>query len=126
VFTPSICTSDVVSYWFDLDLHSHHRSHRKPNRTAKWPDPSNTDGEEAEAWNAPLVSEDGAPDVEPDALSRASLHHGGRLLPSASAAGDEREIVQIRLGKTNETGLYVAADGEKSGLDWLADSNERS
>jgi hypothetical protein len=29
VFTPSICTSDVVSYWFDLDLHNddgHHHS----------------------------------------------------------------------------------------------------
>jgi hypothetical protein len=25
VFTPSICTSDVVSYWFDLDLHQPRR-----------------------------------------------------------------------------------------------------
>ena len=119
----------MVSYWFDLDLHSHHRSHRKPNRTAKWPDPSNTDGEEAEAWSSPLVSEDSAPGVEPDALSRASLHHGGRLLPSASASGDERELVQIgeddETGRRRAGGLYEASDGEENGLDRLAESSGR-
>jgi hypothetical protein len=77
------------------------------------------------AWISPLVSKDGAPDVEPDALSRASLHHGGRLLRFALTLpppGNTRELVQFGAGGT----LYVAGDGEKSDLDWLADSNERS
>jgi hypothetical protein len=30
---------------------------------------------------SPLESEDGAPDVEPDALAGASLHHGCFFLP---------------------------------------------
>jgi hypothetical protein len=41
---------------------------------------------------SPLVSEDGAPDIEPHALTRASLHH-------LAAAGDESSEVSPDAGR---------------------------
>jgi hypothetical protein len=53
----------------------------------KWPDPWGEKG----PLCSPLEPEDGAPDVEPDALAGASLHHGCFFLPCA--AGDESSEV---------------------------------
>jgi hypothetical protein len=43
--------------------------------------------------SSPLVSEDGAPDVEPHALPRAPLHH---LAAAASAAGYDGFGARVR------------------------------
>jgi hypothetical protein len=88
VFTPSICTSDADSYWFDLDLRlraagQNHGFSQKPNH-AKEKEIAPPDEQRRELASSPLVSEDGTADVEPDALAVASLHH-----LAASAAGDE-------------------------------------
>jgi hypothetical protein len=88
VFTPSICTSEADSYWFDLDLRRappvkptdsvRNQNHATEKEIAP------PDEQRRELASSPLVSEDGAADVEPDALAVASLHH-----LAASAAGDE-------------------------------------
>jgi hypothetical protein len=62
------------------------------------------DGRGGEA-SSPLVSQDGAADVEPDALPVASLHH----LAAASAAGEEG----LELGG-------AALPGRKEGRETLA------
>jgi hypothetical protein len=109
VFTPSICTSEADSYWFDLDLRraaagQTHGFSQKPNITRRKSRAERRAG-------SPLVSEDGAADVEPDALAGASLHH-----LAASAAGDEgwgaEELRRRRLpGKEGRETLAVGAGG---------------
>jgi hypothetical protein len=96
VFTPSICSSDVFSYWFDFDLRV--KINAKPRSTPlhRGDDGEGGDAAQGESELSPLVAEDGAADVQPHALALPSLHRRRRPprrveMAMAAAAGTEEE-----------------------------------